>query len=102
MSGFCPLTTPERVHLLANETTTFTFPSGICVLREKQLGSVQDVHEHRQLRLDQGPETVLQCRDNVLEWKHALVNSAGLTLTTAGSSIDFCPEMRCIGKAVLE
>lgn len=65
---------PERGYLLANETATFTFLSGICVLREKQLRSMQDVHKHRQLGLDQRPETVLQSRDDVLQWKRGTGN----------------------------
>lgn len=57
----------EGPHSLWYETSTFTFLSSIRVLREEQLWAVQDVHEHRELSLDQRPQAVLQCWHYVLQ-----------------------------------
>lgn len=57
----------DKGHSLANEAAALTLAPGVGVLREKQLGPVQDVHQHGQLGLDQGPQPVLQRRHDVLE-----------------------------------
>lgn len=59
-------THPGGGRLLADKAAAFTLSPGVRVLREEQLGSVQHIHEHRQLGLDQGPQPVLQRRHNVL------------------------------------
>lgn len=57
----------DRRHLLADEAAALALPPGVGVLGEKQLGPVQNVHQHGQLGLDQGPQPVLQRRHDVLE-----------------------------------
>lgn len=46
--------------LLAYKTSTLTLLARVCVFREEQLGSVQHVHQNRQLSLDQRAQTVLK------------------------------------------
>lgn len=53
---------------LGQETPALAALVGLTALQEEQLGPVQDVHQHRQLRLYQGPQPLLQGCDNVLGW----------------------------------
>ena len=54
-------------HSLGQEAPTLTALVGLTALQEEQLGPVQDVHQHGQFGLYQGPQPLLQGRDDVLE-----------------------------------
>lgn len=41
------------------ESSTFTFLASVRVFREEQLRTMQDIHQHRELSLDQRSQTVL-------------------------------------------
>lgn len=41
------------------ESSTFTFLASVRVFREEQLRTMQDIHQHRELGLDQRSQTVL-------------------------------------------
>lgn len=48
------------LNLLWYESSTFTFLASFCVLWEEQLWTMEDIHQHWELSLDQWPQTVLQ------------------------------------------
>lgn len=69
---FCGLRFIGKGSSLRDEASALAFPSSVCVFGEEQLWSMQYVHQHRELSLNQGPQTILQSRHDVLTNTHQI------------------------------